>query len=263
VKGVILSGSPYSVRQTDAPQIDFRELQAKFPLLAVCYGAQYIAQHSGGGVVASEIREYGRANLNFVNQNNRLLADVSADSQVWMSHGDTISDIPADFEIIASTDKVKVAAYQVKGTHTYGIQFHPEVTHSTDGTTLLKNFVIDICGCTPSWTADTFVEATVASLKTQVGNDHVIMALSGGVDSTVAAVLLHQAIGKNLHCIFVDHGLLRKDEYEQVLESYQHMGLNIKGVNAKDRFYQKLAGVSEPERKRKVIGAAFIDEFDE
>jgi len=263
VKGVILSGSPYSVRQPDAPKVDFKVLQAKFPVLGVCYGAQYIAQHSGGEVVASEIREYGRANLHFLDHANPLLVDIPADSQVWMSHGDTISDIPAGFEIIASTNKVKVAAYHVKGTQTYGIQFHPEVTHSTDGTTLLKNFVVDICACTPSWTADAFVETTVASLKEKLGNDHVIMALSGGVDSTVAAVLLHQAIGKNLHCIFVDHGLLRKNEYEQVLESYQHMGLNIKGVNAKDRFYQKLAGVSEPERKRKVIGAAFIDEFDE
>lgn len=263
VKGVILSGSPFSVRQEDAPKIDFKRLEQYGPLLGVCYGAQYIAQHSGGEVVASTIREYGRANLQHVDQSNELLADVPLDSQVWMSHGDTIASIPSGFEIIASTDKVKVAAYHVKGTKTYGIQFHPEVTHSTDGSTLMKNFVLDICGCTPSWTADAFVESTVSALKNKLGNDHVIMALSGGVDSTVAAVLLHQAIGENLHCIFVDHGLLRKNEYEQVLESYRHIGLNIRGINAKGRFYGKLAGASEPERKRKIIGAAFIDEFDD
>jgi GMP synthase (glutamine-hydrolysing) len=263
VKGVIFSGSPYSVRQEDAPQIDFKSIQEKFPLLGVCYGAQYIAQHSGGEVLPSEIREYGRANLQFVDQENDLLKGIPTQSQVWMSHGDTIKQVPDNFKIIASTDKVRVAAYQIEGTNTYGIQFHPEVTHSTDGQVLLKNFVIDICGCTQDWTADAFVETTVAELKEQLGNDHVIMALSGGVDSTVAAVLLHHAIGDKLHCFFVDHGLLRKDEYEQVLASYQNMGLNIKGVNAKDLFYSRLAGVSEPEQKRKIIGASFIDVFDE
>jgi len=263
VKGVIFSGSPYSVRQEDAPQIDFVAIQDRFPLLGVCYGAQYIAQKSGGEVLPSEIREYGRANLQFVNSENELLAGVPIQSQVWMSHGDTIKEVPANFEIIASTDKVRVAAYQVKGTRTYGIQFHPEVTHSTDGAILLKNFVVNICDCAQDWTPDAFVETTVASLKEQLGDDHVIMALSGGVDSTVAAVLLHHAIGKKLHCIFVDHGLLRKDEYEQVLDSYKNMGLNIKGINAKDLFYGRLAGVSEPEEKRKIIGNSFIDVFDE
>lgn len=263
VKGVIFSGSPYSVRQEDAPQIDFVAIQDRFPLLGVCYGAQYIAQKSGGEVLPSEIREYGRANLQFVNSENELLAGVPTQSQVWISHGDTIKEVPANFDIIASTDKVRVAAYQVKGTRTYGIQFHPEVTHSTDGAILLKNFVVNICGCAQDWTPDAFVETTVSSLKAQLGDDHVIMALSGGVDSTVAAVLLHQAIGKNLHCIFVDHGLLRKDEYEQVLDSYKNMGLNIKGINAKDLFYGRLAGVSEPEEKRKIIGNSFIDVFDE
>ena len=263
VKGVIFSGSPYSVRQEDAPQVDYSAIQSRFPLLAVCYGAQYLAQQSGGEVLPSEIREYGRANLQFVNAENPLLKGVPAQSQVWMSHGDTIKDIPANFEVIASTDKVRVAAYQIVGTKTFGIQFHPEVTHSTDGQILLKNFVVDICQCSQDWTPDTFVETTVADLKAQLGDDHVIMALSGGVDSTVAAVLLHQAIGKNLHCIFVDHGLLRKNEYEEVLESYKHMGLNIKGINAKELFFSRLKGISEPEQKRKIIGASFIDVFDE
>ncbi|TYR32176.1 glutamine-hydrolyzing GMP synthase [Sphingobacterium phlebotomi] len=263
VKGVIFSGSPYSVRQEDAPQVDYTNIQNRFPLLAVCYGAQYLAQQSGGEVSPSEIREYGRANLQFVNQESTLLKGVPVQSQVWMSHGDTIKEIPSNFKIIASTDKVRVAAYEIEGTRTYGIQFHPEVTHSTDGQVLLKNFVVDICGCAQDWTPDTFVETTIAELKTQLGDDHVIMALSGGVDSTVAAVLLHQAIGKNLHCIFVDHGLLRKNEYEQVLDSYKNMGLNIKGINAKELFFGRLAGVSEPEQKRKIIGASFIDVFDQ
>lgn len=263
VKGVVFSGSPYSVRQDDAPQIDFKSIQDRFPVLAVCYGAQYLAQQLGGEVSPSEIREYGRANLQFVDTTNALLKGIPAQSQVWMSHADTIKDVPASFNIIASTDKVRVAAYQIEGTTTYGIQFHPEVTHSTDGLLLIKNFVIDICGCEQDWTSDAFVETTVSSLKKELGNDHVIMALSGGVDSTVAAVLLHQAIGENLHCVFVDHGLLRKGEYEQVLDSYKSMGLNIKGVNAKELFYGRLAGVSEPEQKRKIIGNAFIDTFDQ
>jgi len=263
VKGVILSGSPYSVRQEDAPQIDFKSIQARFPLLGVCYGAQYIAQKSGGEVLPSEIREYGRANLQFVNQENDLFNGIPTQSQVWMSHGDTIKEVPVNFEIISSTDKVRVAAYHIQGTKTYGIQFHPEVTHSTDGQVLLKNFVIGICGCHQDWTPDTFVESSIKELKEQLQDDYVIMALSGGVDSTVAAVLLHHAIGDKLHCFFVDHGLLRKDEYEQVLASYKNMGLNIKGVNAKELFYSKLAGISEPEQKRKVIGSSFIDVFDD
>lgn len=263
VKGVILSGSPFSVRQEDSPQVDFKAIQERFPLLGVCFGAQYMAQQSGGEVAPSEIREYGRANLQFVDQENALLKGIPAQSQVWMSHADTIKEVPAHFKVIASTDKVRVAAYQVEGTNTYGIQFHPEVTHSTDGQLLVKNFVVDICGCTQDWTSDAFVESTVAALKEELQDDHVIMALSGGVDSTVAAVLLHNAIGDKLHCVFVDHGLLRKNEYEQVLESYKHMGLNIRGVNAKDLFYGRLAGVSEPEEKRKIIGNAFIDTFDQ
>lgn len=263
VKGVILSGSPFSVRQEAAPQIDFLAIQERYPLLGVCYGAQYIAQQSGGEVTPSAIREYGRANLQFVQQENELLKGVPAQSQVWMSHGDTIKDVPTNFEVIASTDKVRVAAYKVQGTKTYGIQFHPEVTHSTDGQLLIKNFVVDICGCSQDWTADAFVETTIEELKQQLGEDHVIMALSGGVDSTVAAVLLHHAIGEKLHCFFVDHGLLRKNEYEQVLDSYKNMGLNIKGVNANELFYNRLSGISEPEQKRKIIGASFIDVFDQ
>ncbi|MGH2624384.1 MAG: glutamine-hydrolyzing GMP synthase, partial [Sphingobacterium sp.] len=225
--------------------------------------AQYIAQHSGGEVTPSEIREYGRANLLFVNQESALLKGIPLDSQVWMSHGDTIKHVPEGFEIIASTDKVQVAAYHIKGSQTYGIQFHPEVTHSLDGKTLIENFVLNICGCSQDWTPDTFIETTINELRTKLQNDHVILALSGGVDSSVAAILLHQAIGKNLHCIFVDNGLLRKNEFEQVLDSYKHMGLNIKGIDARERFYGQLAGISDPERKRKIIGGAFIEVFDE
>lgn len=222
-----------------------------------------MAQEYGGHVLPAEIREYGRANLKLVDGTNKLLQGIPVDSQVWMSHGDTIAEVPDALEVVASTDQVQVAAYQIRGSETYGIQFHPEVTHSTDGTRLLKNFVVDICGCAQDWTADAFAENTVRQLKEELGDDHVIMALSGGVDSSVAAVLLHLAIGSHLHCIFVDHGLLRKDEYAQVLDSYKHMGLNVKGINAKERFYKQLAGVTDPEKKRKIIGAAFIDVFDE
>jgi GMP synthase (glutamine-hydrolysing) len=263
VKGVIFSGSPYSVRQENAPQIDVKLFQNKYPLLGVCYGAQYMAQHSGGQVIPSTIREYGRANLQYINEAHPLLKNIPKDSQVWMSHGDTISEIPDGFEVIASTDTVRVAAYQVNGSKTYGIQFHPEVTHSTDGKQLLENFLVDICGCTQDWTPDSFIETTIASLKEKIGNDKVVLGLSGGVDSSVAAVLLHNAIGKNLHCIFVDNGLLRKDEYNQVLDSYQHMGLNVKGIDAKDRFLSQLAGVKDPELKRKAIGRVFIEVFDD
>ncbi|HEX7366235.1 MAG TPA: glutamine-hydrolyzing GMP synthase [Pelobium sp.] len=262
-KGVILSGSPSSVRQEGAPQVDFQQFHQKLPLLGVCYGAQYIAQHSGGQVVPSEIREYGRANLEYVHANNALMKDMPSHSQVWMSHGDTIKEIPADFEIIASTESVKVAAYQIKGTQTFGIQFHPEVTHSTDGSQLLKNFLLDICGCSQDWTPFAFAEETVAALKEQLGDDKVVLGLSGGVDSSVAALILHQAVGKNLHCVFVDNGLLRKHEFESVLDSYKELGLNVKGVDAKQKFYDALAGLADPELKRKAIGRVFIEVFDE
>ena len=263
VKGIIFSGSPFSVRQQDAPQIDYKQFHGKLPLLAVCYGAQYIAQHTGGEVVPSTIREYGRAHLHFLNEANPLLKNVPVDSQVWMSHGDTIAEIPQEFDVIASTDTVRVAAYQIKGSKTFGIQFHPEVTHSTDGKQLLENFLVDICGCSQDWTPDSFIETTIASLREKIGDDKVVLGLSGGVDSSVAAVLLHKAIGKNLHCIFVDNGLLRKGEYEQVLDSYQHMGLNVRGVDSKDRFLSQLAGIKDPEQKRKTIGRVFIEVFDD
>ncbi|RZL33496.1 MAG: glutamine-hydrolyzing GMP synthase [Pedobacter sp.] len=262
VKGIILSGSPYSVRQEDAPFVDL-SLFAAYPLLAVCYGAQFIAQQSGGDVQASNSREYGRANLDFVNQENKLFKGINVNSQVWMSHGDTIKVVPDNFEIIASTADVQVAGYQIKDTNTYAIQFHPEVTHSTDGKILLQNFLVGICGCSQDWTADAFVDTTIAALKEKLGNDKVVLGLSGGVDSSVAAILLHKAIGKNLHCIFVDNGLLRKDEFESVLEQYKDMGLNIKGIDAKDRFLSQLAGVKDPELKRKAIGRVFIEVFDD
>src|SRR6186713_509592 len=263
IKGVILSGSPCSVRDDGSPSVDMNLFKGKVPVLGVCYGAQLMAQQSGGNVVPSKIREYGRAKLTSVDHHNELLKEISLDTQVWMSHADTIDKIPDSFELIASTHSVNVAAYRVKGTDVYGIQFHPEVTHTVQGKDLLRNFVVHICGCAQDWTPDQFVETTVADLKKKLGNDKVVMALSGGVDSTVAAVLVHKAIGKNLHCIFVDNGLLRKGEFEQVLDSYKHMGLNIKGVDAKDKFYTALKGLTDPEAKRKAIGKTFIDVFDE
>ncbi len=263
VKGVIFSGSPYSVRSKDAPQIDYMSISEKYPLLAVCYGAQYLAHCIGGEVSPSTTREYGRANLNYIKEDSVLLKNIPLNSQVWMSHGDTIAQIPEEFEVIASTDNVSVAAFNIKGTNTYGIQFHPEVTHSLDGKQLLENFLVDICGCSQDWTPVSFVESTIQTLKEKLGNDKVVLALSGGVDSSVAAVLLDRAIGSNLHCIFVDNGLLRKGEFEQVLESYKHMGLNVRGIDAKDKFLSQLKGVSDPERKRKIIGGAFIEVFDE
>lgn len=263
VKGVILSGSPFSVHDDDSPAPDLSEIRGKMPLLGVCYGAQYLAQSTGGSVMPSEIREYGRANLSFVNSEDILMKEVNNLSQVWMSHGDTIKEVASGFDIIASTDDVKVAGYHIRGEDTYGIQFHPEVYHSTDGPVLLKNFVVGICGCAQDWTPDSFVETTVAELQEQLGNDEVVLGLSGGVDSSVAAVLLHKAIGDRLHCIFVDNGLLRKNEFESVLESYQGMGLNVTGVDAKEKFYAALSGVTEPEAKRKAIGKVFIDVFDE
>ncbi|OYT14941.1 MAG: GMP synthase (glutamine-hydrolyzing) [Bacteroidetes bacterium 4572_77] len=263
VKGVILSGSPFSVRDEDAPKPDLSKIRKQFPLLGVCYGAQLMAQTQGGSVEPSEHREYGRANLSFVENSNVLVKDMSLGSQVWMSHGDTILNLPEDFEVIASTNDVRVGGYQIKGEQTFGIQFHPEVYHSVEGAKLLKNFIVDICGLSQSWTPDSFVDTTIAELKEELGNDRVVLGLSGGVDSSVAALLLHKAIGKNLHCIFVDNGLLRKNEFEEVLESYKHMGLNIKGVNSSARFYKALAGIIDPEAKRKAIGNAFIEVFDE
>lgn len=262
IKGVILSGSPCSVRDAGSPDVDLAQFR-NIPVLGICYGAQLIAQKTGGNVMASQVREYGRARLTSVDHHNELLKEVSQDSQVWMSHADTISSIGADFEIIASTPSVKVAAFRKKGAPVYGIQFHPEVTHTLEGKNLLRNFVVHICHCEQNWTPDLFVESTVNDLRKKLGNDKVVMALSGGVDSTVAAMLVHRAIGKNLYCIFVDNGLLRKDEFTQVLSSYTGMGLNIKGVDARGKFYSALAGLSDPEVKRKAIGRVFIDVFDE
>lgn len=262
IKGVILSGSPFSSLQEDAPQFDLSGIKGILPLLGVCYGAQYMALKAGGNVTPSLIREYGRANLTEVST-DVLFQGVSEGSQVWMSHGDTITDLPQNFNIIASTDDVKVAGYKVQGESTYGIQFHPEVYHSKDGTQLLRNFLYDIAGVHGDWTPSHFVDESVASLKDQLGSDKVVLGLSGGVDSSVAAMLLHKAIGVNLYCIFVNNGLLRKNEYSEVLKQYEGMGLNVKGVDATDQFMEALAGISEPEAKRKAIGRVFIEVFDQ
>ena len=263
LKGVILSGSPYSVRDNDAPIPNLDSFLGKLPILAVCYGAQYLAQANGGEVLPSEIREYGRANLSFVESANTLLKGVNAGSQVWMSHGDTISKLPDSFEIITSTEDVKVAGYQSVSKNIFALQFHPEVYHSLDGKLILENFLVGICKCSQDWTPDSFVQKTIDELKTKIGNDKVVLGLSGGVDSTVAGVLLNKAIGDNLYCIFVDNGLLRKNEFEEVLDQYKGMGLNVKGVNSKHRFYDALKGISDPEAKRKAIGSIFIDVFDD
>ncbi len=263
IKGIILSGSPFSVRDAEAPIPDLSKADPSIPLLGVCYGAQFLSQSQGGQVAPSKIREYGRAQLEFINTSNDLMRGMTENCQVWMSHGDTILHVPDHFEIIASTHDVAIAGFHIKNTRTYGIQFHPEVYHSTEGSILLKNFVVNICGCKQEWTPASFVDSTVASLKQQLGDDRVILGLSGGVDSTVAAILVHKAIGKNLHCIFVDNGLLRKNEFENVLHSYREMGLNVKGVNAGKRFLDALQGITEPEAKRKTIGRVFIEVFDE
>ncbi len=261
--GVILSGSPASVRNEDAPQVDLSQIKGKKPLLGVCYGAQYLSHNFGGEVAPSGTREYGRAMLTVAEPNDPLLKGLSATTQVWMSHGDTIVRVPENYKIIASTESVRVAAYHIEGEQTWGIQFHPEVYHSTEGKQLLQNFVVGVCGHKQDWTPASFVEETVAQLRTQIGEDKVVLGLSGGVDSSVAALLLHKAIGKQLTCIFVDTGLLRKNEFTDVMQSYANMGLNVIGVDASAKFYADLAGHSEPERKRKIIGRDFIEVFDE
>ncbi len=262
IKGIIFSGSPCSVRDEGAPDVDL-SLFGSLPVLGICYGAQLMAQKAGGQVNASQHREYGRARLTAVDHHSALLKEIPIDSQVWMSHADTITILPQEYNVLASTASVKVAAFAHRTKQHYAIQFHPEVTHSADGKNLLRNFVIHICGCAQDWTPDQFVEQTIQELKIKLGSDKVVMALSGGVDSTVAAMLVHQAIGKNLYCIFVDNGLLRKGEFDQVLHSYQGMGLNIKGVDAREKFYAALKGHTDPEKKRKAIGKTFIDVFDE
>lgn len=261
VAGVILSGSPCGVRDENAPKTDL-SFKGRIPVLGICYGAQYMAYKFGGEVIASKIREYGRARLSHIDTENKLLKGIPVNSQVWMSHGDTILRLPEDYTLICSTENVENAGYKVKGEETYAIQFHPEVYHTTDGLKLLKNFVVDICGCRQDWTEASFIDTTVSNLKSQLSDDKVVLGLSGGVDSSVAAMLLHKAIGNNLNCIFVDNGLLRKNEFEDVLSSYKDMGLNVVGVDAKYEFYNALKGLTDPERKRKAIGKTFIDVFD-
>jgi GMP synthase (glutamine-hydrolysing) len=263
VKGVILSGSPASVRDMNAPVPDLAKIKGYIPLLGVCYGAQYLVHDFGGEVLPSGTREYGRANLISINTGDPLFKKVTQGTQVWMSHGDTIARLPANYEITGSTSDIKAGAFHIKGEETWGIQFHPEVYHTAEGKQILENFVISICGCSPSWTPDSFAESTIASLKNQLGNDKVLLGLSGGVDSSVAGSLLNKAIGKNLTCIFVDNGLLRKNEFQKVLESYVGFGLNVVGVNAADRFLDQLEGISDPEKKRKIIGKVFIEVFEE
>lgn len=263
VKGVILSGSPASVRDADAPKPDLIAIKGKLPLLGVCYGAQLLANEYGGEVEGAPSREYGRAMLTVVDPQDALMCGLPSPTQVWMSHGDTITRLPETYRIIGSTENVRAAAYHIEGEQTWGIQFHPEVYHSTDGTQLLSNFVLGICGCDGSWSPASFIDSTVAELKEKLGDDRVILALSGGVDSSVAAMLLHRAVGDRLTCIFVNNGLLRKNEFDEVLDSYKNMGLNVVGVDASERFYNDLKGVTDPEKKRKIIGRDFVEVFND
>ena len=262
VMGVILSGSPFSVYDASAFKVDLSGIRGKYPILGICYGAQFISYSNGGRVEPAGTREYGRAHLSHIEADNLLFQGVKQGTQVWMSHGDTITAIPENFRIIASTDKVKIAAYQAEGEQVWGVQFHPEVFHSEEGTQMLRNFVVDACGCHQTWSPASFVDTTVAELKEQIGNDRVILGLSGGVDSSVAAVLLNRAIGKNLTCIFVDHGLLRKDEFKNVMHDYECLGLNVIGVDASEKFFKDLEGVTDPEKKRKIIGRDFVEVFN-
>ena len=260
---VILSGSPFSVRDKNSPKPDLSFILNNFPVLAVCYGAQLIAEQFGGLVAASNIREYGRANLSYINQDDLLFSSINAGSQVWMSHSDTIKDLPSNSNLLASTDDVKNAAYKINDQSIYALQFHPEVYHTTDGKKILENFLIKISNLKQDWTPDSFVDMTVESLKSKIGDDKVILGLSGGVDSTVAAVLLHRAIGSNLNCVFVNNGLLRKNEFQDVLNQYQGMNLNVKGIDYSSKFYSALEGIEDPELKRKTIGRVFIEAFDD
>ncbi len=262
VKGVILSGSPFSVRDEGAPVPDLDSIKGKKPLLGVCYGAQHLAHNYGGRVHASNTREYGRAKMIYMNNADPLFANIDTGTQVWMSHGDTIEEIPSHYKVIGSTADVRVGAYHISGEKTWGIQFHPEVYHTVQGKQILSNFVVDICGCKQTWTPDSFVESTIKDLRNTLGNDKVVLGLSGGVDSSVAAYLLNKAIGENLTCIFVDNGLLRKNEITKVLDSYNGLGLNVKAVTASDAFLDQLEGESDPEKKRKIIGRVFIEVFE-
>ncbi len=261
IKGIILSGSPFSVNDPKAPNPDLDWCRG-IPLLGICYGAQLITSHYGGEVRASSTREYGRARLSYIDDSDRLLKGIELQSQVWMSHADTITRLPEEFRLVARTNDIGVAAFRDAGNDVYGLQFHPEVVHSTQGGQLLKNFIVDICGCSQSWTPESFINNTVEGLKKKLGGQEVVLGLSGGVDSSVAATLLHQAIGRQLHCIFVDNGLLRKGEFEEVLDSYKDMGLNVRGIRAAEFFLSELKGVTDPEAKRKAIGRVFIDIFE-
>lgn len=261
-KAVILSGSPFSVRGDDAPHPELADIRGKIPLLGVCYGAQYLAHFDGGEVAPSSTREYGRAKLATIHE-DPFFVDITTGTQVWMSHSDTIKTLPTGGVCLASTADVKNAAYRIENENTYAIQFHPEVYHTTEGKQLLKNFLVSIAGVQQDWTPNSFVDMTISALKNQIGDDHVVLGLSGGVDSTVAAMLLHRAIGQQLHCIFVNNGLLRKNEFTSVLKQYEGLGLHVKGVDASKRFLSALAGVSDPEEKRKQIGKVFVDVFDD
>lgn len=265
IKGIILSGSPFSVNEEKAPEVDIEKILERSPVLGICYGAQLTAKKFGGLVAKSNKREYGRANLT-ITMEDELVKGIPVNSQVWMSHSDSIKELPKGFELLGTTDSIPVAAFRNVGStgkKLYGLQFHPEVYHSTEGKHIIKNFLVNVCGCTQDWTPAHFITDTVAALKQQLGDARVVMGLSGGVDSTVAATLIHKAIGENLFGIFVDNGVLRKNEFEQVLETYKQLGLNVKGINAKEHFYTKLAGKVLPEDKRKAIGSAFIDIFDQ
>ena len=262
VIGVILSGSPYSVHDPEAFKADLSQFVGRLPVLGICYGAQFIANSGGGKVEKTDTREYGRAHLQWFEAGNPLFKGFDANSQVWMSHGDTITAIPSDCRVIASTGSVKYAAYASDTNPLWAVQFHPEVFHTTQGKQLLRNFVVDICGSRQEWSPASFVETTVAELKEQLGNDRVILGLSGGVDSSVCAVLLNKAIGHNLTCIFVDHGMLRKNEFNKVMDAYQGLGLNVIGIDASEKFFADLAGVTDPEQKRKIIGHDFVEVFN-
>ncbi len=262
VIGVILAGSPYSVYDPEAFKVDLSQFMGRMPVLGICYGAQFISHTLGGRVEPANSREYGRANLTTISSESPLFKGFEPNSQVWMSHGDTITALPEGYHVIASTDSVRFAAYEADNGQVYGVQFHPEVFHSLQGTQLLKNFVVDICGGHQDWSPANFVDSTVAELRQQIGNDRVILGLSGGVDSSVAAVLLNRAIGHQLTCIFVDHGMLRKNEFQNVMRDYECLGLNVIGVDASEKFFRDLEGVTEPEKKRKIIGRDFVEVFD-
>jgi len=262
VKGVVLSGSPFSVYDEKAFKIDLNQIRGKYPILGICYGAQMYAYNNGGKVEPANSREYGRAHLTWLDSSNPLFKDVQPGSQVWMSHGDTITSIGKGFNVIAKTEDVAIAAYHVPSDHMWGVQFHPEVYHTDFGTQILKNFATDICGCEQDWSPEAFIDSTVRELRAQLGNDKVVLGLSGGVDSSVCATLIQRAIGDNLTCIFVDHGMLRKNEFSDVMKHYESLNLKVKGVDASNLFFRDLVGVTDPEKKRKIIGRDFIEVFN-